>query len=195
VPTLPPTSPTTNAPTTTPTTSPPTQPTTSTTKPPTPAQQLALSLDVVLNDGQPDAPQRVTVQTLSSSKALDVTWKLNPLPPDEQGVQARAEALSLMEAIQSADPPGNDKFRLKATIQKPGSDQVVFLTIDRSEFNDFDFSSFDPADEDVFKLPFVTSSKINEDYVPDPYPPSSTTSSSTSTTATTEAPTTDPTGP
>jgi hypothetical protein len=154
-----------------------------------------LSLDVVLNDGQPDAPQRVTVQTLSSSKALDVTWKLNPLPPDEQGVQARAEALSLMEAIQSADPPGNDKFRLKATIQKPGSDQVVFLTIDRSEFNDFDFSSFDPADEDVFKLPFVTSSKINEDYVPDPYPPSSTTSSSTSTTATTEAPTTDPTGP
>jgi hypothetical protein len=189
IPTAPPTSPTTVAPTTAPpTTEPP--PTTSTTKPPSPAEQLALSLDVVLNDGQPDAPQRVTVQTLSNSKALDVTWKLNPLPPDQQGVQARADALALMEAIQSADPPGNDKFRLKATIQKPGPDQVVFLTIDRSQFDDFDFSSFDPADQDVFKLPFVTSSKVNENYVADPYPPTTTTTDETTTSTTDETTTT-----
>jgi hypothetical protein len=193
VPTLPPPPPPTTAgPTTSPpTTAPPTTgATTSTTNPPTPAEQLALSLDVVLNDGQPDAPQRVTVQTLSSSKALDVTWKLNPLPPDQQGVQARADALALMEAIQSADPPGNDKFRLKATIQKPGPDQVVFLTIDRSEFDGFDFSSFDPADQDVFKLPFVTSSKINENYVADPYPPTTTTTTDEPTTSTTDETTT-----
>jgi hypothetical protein len=192
VPTLPPPPPTTAGPTTSPpTTAPPTTgATTSTTNPPTPAEQLALSLDVVLNDGQPDAPQRVTVQTLSSSKALDVTWKLNPLPPDQQGVQARADALALMEAIQSADPPGNDKFRLKATIQKPGPDQVVFLTIDRSEFDGFDFSSFDPADQDVFKLPFVTSSKINENYVADPYPPTTTTTTDEPTTSTTDETTT-----
>jgi hypothetical protein len=158
-----------------------------------------LSLDTALNGGQPDPPARVTVKPLGSNKTLDVTWALDAtLSPDEQGIQAREDALVLMQTIQAADPPSNDKMRLKATLPKPGNDRVILLVIDRSQFDAFDFDTFDPDTTDIFTLPFVAPqppSDINEDYVPDPYPPSSTTSSSTSTTATTEASTTVPTGP
>jgi hypothetical protein len=183
VPTAPPTAPPTSPPTTTP--PPPT------TKPPSPAQQLALSLDVALNDGQPNAPARVTVLPMGSHKVLDVTWRLDAsLTHEQQGDQARADALVLLESIQSANPPGNNKFKLRGTLPKPGKDQVILLTINRSQFDAFDFSTFNPDDQDVFKLPFVTSSNINESYVPDPYPPTTTTSTSEEPTTTTEETTT-----
>jgi hypothetical protein len=181
-PTAPPTAPPTSPPTSPPTTKPPT----TTTKAPSPAEQLALSLDTALNDGQPNAPARVTVLPMGSHKVLDVTWALDAsLTPEQQGDQARADALVLLQSVQAANPPGNNKFKLRATIPKPGKDQVILLTINRAEFDAFDFSSFNPDDEDVFKLPFVTSSDINESYVPDPYPPPTTTTSEETTTTTT----------
>jgi hypothetical protein len=188
VPPAPPTSPTTAAPTTSP---PTTEPATTTTKPPTPAQQLALTLDSALNGGQPDAPPRVTVKPLGNSKTLDVTWKLDAsLPPDEQQHQAREDALVLLQTIQAENPPSNDNMRLKATIPKPESDRVILLVIDRSQFDAFDFSSFDPDTTDIFTLPFIESSDINETYVPNPYPPSSTTTTDGTTTTTDETTTT-----
>jgi hypothetical protein len=187
--TIPPPPPTV-APTVPPTSPPTTKPPTTTTKPPNPAEQLALTLDTALNGGQPNAPARVTVAPMGHNKVLDVTWKLDSaLPPDQQGVQARSDALVLLETIQSQNPPGNDKFRLRGTLPKPGKDQVILLTINRSAFQAFDFSSYDPDTTDVFTLPFVTSADINTKYVPDPYPPTSTTSTSGGTT-TTEASTT-----
>jgi hypothetical protein len=170
-----------------PTTAPPTTgATTSTTKAPTPAQQLALTLDTALNGGQPDPPARVTVKPLGSNKTLDVTWALDAtLSPDEQGVQAREDALVLMQTIQASNPPSNDSMRLKATLPKPGQDRVILLVIDRSQFDAFDFATFDPDTTDIFTLPFVAPqppSAINETYVPDPYPPPTTTTDGTTTT-------------
>ena len=122
---------------------------------------------------------------------LDVSWKLDAaLPPGQQGVQARSDALVLLETIQSQNPPGNDKFRLRATVPKPGKDQVILLTIDRSAFQAFDFSTFDSDTTDVFTLPFVTSADINTKYVPDPYSPTPTTSTTKETTTTGETTTT-----
>jgi len=187
IPTAPPTAPPTSPPTS-PTTSPPTTdpPTTTTTLPAN--KQLALQLDTALNGGVPPAPgdERVTVKTLSNSKAVDVTWKLDaPLPPDEQAYQAREEAFLLLQTIQAANPPGNDGMRIKATIPKPGNDRVILLVIDRSEFDTFDFGSVsDPLT--VFELPFITSKDINDTYVPDPSGgPTTSTSTSTSTSTTT----------
>ncbi len=88
----------------------------------------------------------------------------------------------LLQSIQCANPPGNNKFKLRGTLPKPGKDQVILLVIDRSKFDAFDFSTFNPDDQDVFTLPFVTSSNINENYVPDPYPPTTTTTDETTTT-------------
>jgi hypothetical protein len=103
---------------------------------------------------------------MGSSKTLDVTWALDAsLPPDEQGVQAREDTLILMQAIQAANPPGNDHMKLKATLPKPGNDRVILLNIDRSQFDTFDFATFNPDDTDIFTLPFVTSSTINTNAV------------------------------
>jgi hypothetical protein len=159
--------------------------TTSTTKPLPPAQKLALELDTALNGGQPPGPgeERVTVKPVGNKKTLDVTWTLDDsLPPDEQGVQAREDALILLQTIQGSNPPSNDHMKLKATLPGPG--RVILLVIDRSQFDAFDFSTFDPDTTDVFTLPFITSSDIDTAYVPDPYS-SSTTSSSSSTSSTT----------
>lgn len=191
-----PTAPPTAAPTAPPTSPPTTKPPTTTTKPPSPAQQLALTLDTALNDGQPNAPARVTVLPMGSHKVLDVTWQLDAsLTPEQQGDQARADALVLLQTVQGANPPGNNKFKLRGILPKPGKDQVILLVIDRSQFDAFDFSTFNPDDEDVFKLPFVTSSNINESYVPDPYPPSTTTSTEETTTTEDTTPTTPDTTP
>jgi hypothetical protein len=114
-----------------------------------------------------------------------VTWALDAtLSPDEQGIQAREDALVLMQAIQAADPPSNDNMRLKATIPKPGNDRVILLAIDRSQFDTFDFATFDPDTTDIFTLPFVENSDINETYVPNPYPPTTTTTTDETTTTT-----------
>ena len=130
----------------------------------------------------------MTVKPLGSNKTLDVTWALDAtLSPDEQGVQAREDTLVLLQTIQAADPPSNDNMRLKATLPKPGNDRVILLVIDRDQFDQFDFATFDPDTTDVFTLPFVAPqppSAINETYVPSPYPPTSTTTTDGTTTTT-----------
>jgi hypothetical protein len=189
-PTEPPTQPPTQ-PTSPPTTAPPTtQPsTTSTTKPLTPAQQLALDLGTVLNGGVPPEPgqNRVTVQPLAPNKTVVVTWKLNTaLTPDEQATTARQEAFTLLQNIQTANPPGNDTLKLRASIPDPdgtGTDLVVRLTIDRQQFDAFDFTGVDPLT--VFELPFVTQANIDEDVVP-PIPGTTTTTDDPTTTTTTD---------
>jgi hypothetical protein len=76
-------------------------------------------------------------------------------------------------------------LRLRASIPDPdgtGTDLVVRLTIDRPQFDAFDFNGVDPLT--VFELPFVTNAVVDQDVVPD-VPPGATTSTS-STTSTTE---------
>ena len=127
----------------------------------------------------------MTVKPLGNNKTLDVTWALDSsLPPDEQGVQAREDALILMQSIQGENPAGNDHMKLKGTLPKAsgGTRRVILLVIDRSQFDAFDFSTFNPEDTDVFTLPFITSSDIDTKYVPDPYPPTTSTTNESSTT-------------
>ena len=130
----------------------------------------------------------MAVKPLGSNKTLDVTWALDAtLSPDEQGIQAREDALVLLQTIQADNPPSNDDMRLKATIPKPGRIASILLVIDRSQFDQFDFATFDPDTTDIFTLPFVAPqppSAINENYVPDPYPPTTTTTTDGTTTTT-----------
>ena len=139
--------------------------------------------------GQPPGPgqNRVSVMPLAPNKPVVVTWELDTtLTPEQQATQARNEAFLLLQSIQTANPEGNDSIRLRATIPDPdgtGTDIVVRLVIDRSQFDAFDFTGVDPLT--VFELPFYSSPPdIDEDVVP-PLP-GTTTSSSSSTTSTTD---------
>jgi hypothetical protein len=75
-------------------------------------------------------------------------------------------------------------LRLRASIPDPdgtGTDLVVRLTIDRQQFDDFDFTGVDPLT--VFELPFVTQANVDDDVVP-PVPGTTTTTGDSTTTTT-----------
>lgn len=154
VPTSAPSAPPPVAPTA-PRTTPPTPPTTSTTRPHE-IVTLETKLEAVLNGGtQPDAgsPKRVRV-VAPPAAPIQVTWTLDPtLSTTAQKTAVRAEAFSLLEAIQSAHLSGQEPIVLRATLPDPATGtpkRVVRLRFERATLETIDFATTDP--QRIFSL-------------------------------------------
>ena len=186
---IPPTTPPTAAPATAAPATPPTSPATSpgstsstssssTTTPTTrPEGEAALddALELALNGGvppTPGTPKRVATQFVSddSGEKVRVTWKLDPtLTVEEQRVQSRLEAFTLLQAIQSAKLSTDfDPVVLRATLPDPETgdpQRIMRLVYARATLDSiFSTPNFDPLTIFTFANP----SDIDPDLAPTP---------------------------
>ncbi len=180
-PTTPPTSPPTTPPTVAPTTSPSTttstthpggSTTTSTTRPEGEAE-LNTALETALNGGvapDPGTPERVQLKFVpdDAGERVRVTWKLDDtLTTEEQRVQARLDAFTLLQVIQAANLPGDGPVVLRATLPDPDTgepNRVIRLVYERDTLAGIDFTTIDPLT--IFTL--ADDSEIDSSLAPTP---------------------------
>jgi hypothetical protein len=104
-----------------------------------------------------------------SEDKVRVTWKLDPsLTVEEQQVESRLEAFTLLQTIQAANlPPDLDPVVLRATLPDPDTGdptRVIRLVYTRATLDGIDFTTVDPLS--IFTL--ADDSDIDSDLAPTP---------------------------